>query len=403
LKLSLHIARRYLFSKKSVNIINIISLIAALGVAVGTMALIIVLSAFNGIDFFIRDMLSNFDPDLKISVIKGKSFSPEEIPLDKIYHMKGVISHSEVIEENALLSYKGSQKYVSVKGVDNNYASFSGIIPLIVRGNFVMRKDSVNYMAMGIGVAYNLSLRYDTKDPVQIYFPSKKTSNILSLSNSLNHNQLFLSGIFSVQQDIDTKYVIVPFSFANSFFEMNGKISSVEIKLNPEYSSDKIKKKIQKLTGTNFKVQNRFEQHALFYKVMRSEKWSSFLILSFILTIASFSLLGSITMIIIDKRKDTFILKSMGAEHKLIRNIFLFEGWLISGICTVSGIILGITLVWAQKTYELLKLPSNGGFALSSYPVKLEFNDVLITFIIVLAIGGIASWLAVGAVKQNKD
>lgn len=377
-------------------------MIAAMGVAVGTMALIIVLSAFNGIDFFIRDMLSNFDPDLKISVIEGKSFSPEEIPLDKIYHMKGVISHSEVIEENALLSYKGSQKYVSVKGVDNNYASFSGIMPLIVRGNFIMRKDSINYMAMGIGVAYDLSLRYDTKDPVQIYFPSKKTGNILSLSHSLNHKQLLLSGIFSVQQDIDTKYILVPFSFANSFFEMNGRISSVEIKLNPEYSSDKIKKNIQKLTGTNFKVQNRFEQHALFYKVMRSEKWSSFLILSFILTIASFSLLGSITMIIIDKRKDTFILKSMGAGQRLIRNIFLFEGWLISGIGTVSGIILGIALVWAQKTYELLKLPATGGFALSAYPVKLEFADVLITFIIVLAIGGIASWLAVTAVKQNK-
>jgi len=403
LKLSLHIAKRYLFSKKSVNIINIISLIAAMGVAVGTMALIIVLSAFNGIDFFIQDMLSNFDADLKISVIEGKSFSPHDIPLDSIYNMKGVISHSEVIEENALLSYNGSQKYVSVKGVDDNYASFSGITPMIVRGNFIMRKDSVNYMAMGMGVAYDLSLRYNTKDPVQIYFPSKKTDNILSLSHSLNHKQLFLSGIFSVQQEIDTKYILVPFSFANSFFEMKGKISSVEIKIDPEFSSDKIKGKIRKITGDKFKVLSRFEQHALFYKVMRSEKWSSFLILSFILIIASFSLLGSITMIIIDKRKDTFILKSMGAGHKLIRNIFLFEGWLISGIGTVTGIILGITLVWAQKTYELLKLPANGGFALSSYPVKLEFKDVMITFIIVLAIGGIASWLAVSAVKQNKD
>jgi len=374
-----------------------------MGVAVGTMALIIVLSAFNGIDFFIQDMLSNFDPDLKISVIKGKSFSPDEIPLDKIYHMKGVISHSEVIEENALLSYNGSQKYVSVKGVDNNYASFSGIKPLIVRGSFVMRKDSVNYMAMGMGVAYDLSLRYKTKDPVQIYFPSKKAGNILSLSHSLNHRQLFLSGIFSVQQEIDNKYILVPFSFASSFFEMNGKISSVEIKLNPEFSSGKIKEKIQDLTGDNFIVRNRFEQHVLFYKVMRSEKWSSFLILSFILIIASFSLLGSITMIIIDKRKDSFILKSMGAGHKLIRNIFLFEGWLISGIGTVTGIALGIALVWAQKVYGLLKLPANGGFALSSYPVKLEFKDVMITFIIVLAIGGIASWLAVSAVKQNKD
>jgi len=378
-------------------------MIAAMGVAVGTMALIIVLSAFNGIDFFIRDMLSNFDPDLKISVIEGKSFSPGDIPLDKIYHIKGVISHSEVIEENALLSYKGSQKYVSVKGVDNNYDSFSGITPLIIKGNFILRKDSLNYMAMGIGVAYDLSLRYDTKDPIQIYFPSKKRGNIFSLSNSLNHKQLFLSGIFSVQQDIDTKYILVPFSFANSFFEMNGKISSIEIKLNPEYSSDKIKEKIKNLIGTKYRVQNRFEQHALFYKVMRSEKWSSFLILSFILTIASFSLLGSITMIIIDKRKDVFILKSMGAGQKLIRNIFLFEGWLISGIGTVSGIVLGIALVWAQKTYELLKLPATGGFALSAYPVKLEFSDVLITFIIVIAIGGIASWLAVTAVKQNKD
>ena len=404
MKLAFHIARRYLISKKSVNVINLISAISVTGVAVGTMALIVVLSAFNGIDSFIGNMLSSFDPDLKVTVREGKSFSLDEPGLDEVMKMEGVAGYARVVEENALLEYDGRQKYAVVKGVEADYAAFTGIDTVLTDGEFRLEKDSFNYTVIGQGVAYDLSVGLTFIDPIHVYYPKKEQKSVINIQNAFNEGYLFPSGVFSVQQEIDSKYILVPIEFARSVFELDGKITSLELKLKEGVDAGEIKTEVKKMLGERFKVQDRYEQHEFIYKVMSSEKWSSFLILSFILVIASFNLLGSLTMIIIDKKNDIFILESMGADRSLIRRIFLFEGWLISVSGAIGGLVLGIILVWAQKNFELLKLPGEGSFAISAYPVELQFPDVAATFLIVLAIGFLAAWYPVKSmeVKSNK-
>ena len=402
MKLAFQIARRYLVSKKSVNVINIISAISVVGVGVGTMALIVVLSAFNGIDLFIQDLLSSFDPDLKITIVEGKNFSPEGPAFEKVYQIQGVEGHTFVVEDHVLLSYAERQKYAVMKGVETDYASFSGLDTMLSEGKFMLENDSVPYTVVGQGVAYDLSVGLKFIDPIQVYYPKREQKGVvLNLQSAFNHDHLFPSGIFSVQQDIDSKYILVPIGFARSLFEMKKNVTSIELKLQEGADAGSVKKQVQHLLGDRFRVQDRYEQHAFLYKVMKSEKWSSFLILTFILVIASFNLLGSLTMIIIDKKNDIFILKSMGADRQLIRKIFLFEGWLIAVSGAVGGLFAGVVLVWLQKHYELLKLPGNGSFAISAYPVKLEFIDVTATFLIVLSIGFLASRHAVRSLRKD--
>jgi len=401
LKLAFYIARRYLISKKSVNVINVISAISVVGVALGTTALIVVLSAFNGIDVFIQDLLSSFDPDLKVTVIEGKSFSPDEPAFEKVYQLRGIADHTQVVEDNALLSYAGRQKYAVVKGVEPAYANFSGLDTMLIDGRFLLKKESQLYTVIGQGVAYDLSVGLKLVDPIHVYYPRKEQKGYLNVQNAFNHDYLRPVGIFSVQQDIDSKYILVPIEFARSIFELKDNVTSIELKLHKDADVNRVKKQVQQLLGDRFLVQDRFGQHEFLYKVMRSEKWSSFLILGFILVIASFNLLGSLTMIIIDKKNDIYILKSMGANRKLVRLIFLLEGWLISFSGAVTGVILGMMLVWAQKHYELLKLPGNGSFAISAYPVQLQFTDVLATFLIVFFIGFLAAWYPVRSMREK--
>lgn len=401
MKLAFYIARRYLISKKSVNVINLISAISVTGVAVGTMALIVVLSAFNGIDSFIGTMLSSFDPDLKITIAEGKSFLPDEPGLDKVLKLEGVANYAQVVEENALLEYDGRQKYAIVKGVEPGYADFTGIDTVLTDGKFQLEKDSFNYAVIGQGVAFDLSIGLSFIDPIHVYYPKKEQKGPFSLRNAFNQGYLFPAGVFSVQQEIDSKYMLVPIEFARSVFQLEGRLTSVELKLKKDYDAELLKEEARNLLGKRFKVQDRFEQHEFIYKVMSSEKWSSFMILSFILVIASFNLLGSLTMIIIDKKNDIFILESMGASRSLIRRIFLFEGWLISISGAIVGVLLGVALVWAQKNFELLKLPGDGSFAISAYPVELQLPDVLVTLLIVLAIGFLAAWYPVKQITNR--
>jgi lipoprotein-releasing system permease protein len=307
-----------------------------------------------------------------------------------------------VVEENALLEYEGRQKYAVVKGVEAGYAAFTGIDTVLTEGAFRLETDSFNYTVIGQGVAYDLSVGLAFIDPIHVYYPKKEQKSLFSLQNALNQGSLFPSGIFSVQQEIDSKYILVPIEFARSVFELEDKITSLELKLKEGVDAGKIKAEVKQLLGERFNVQDRYEQHEFIYKVMSSEKWSSFLILSFILIIASFNLLGSLTMIIIDKKNDVFILESMGADRSLIRRIFLFEGWLISISGAISGMVLGIILVWAQKNFELLRLPGEGSFAISAYPVELQFPDVAATFLIVLSIGFLAAWYPVKSLDVKK-
>ncbi len=401
MKLAFYIARRYLVSRKSANIVNLISAISVVGVAIGTMALIVVLSAFNGIDSFIEGMLSNFDPDLKITASQGKSFSLDDADFDSVKQLTGVVSYAEVVEENALLSYEGRLKYAVVKGVATDYAEFSGLDSVMIDGEFFLKKGSQNYAVIGEGVRYELSVGLSFVSPIYVNVPRRDFRSTINIDQSLNRGHVFPSGSFSVEQEIDSKYILVPLDFARSLFELEGRLTSLELKVDDQDDVSRIKASVQKLLGAQFLVQDRYEQHEFLYRVMRSEKWSSFLILSFILVIASFNLLGSLTMIIIDKKDDIKILGSMGANKKLVRQIFLFEGWLVSFSGAVGGLILGVVLVWAQSRFELLKLPGDGSFALSAYPVDLQLIDVSATFLIVLCIGFFAAWYPVRSISSD--
>ena len=401
MKLAFYIARRYLVSRKSANIVNLISAISVVGVAIGTMALIVVLSAFNGIDSFIEGMLSNFDPDLKITAVQGKSFSLDDADFDSVKQLTGVVSYAEVVEENALLSYEGRLKYAVVKGVATDYAEFSGLDSVMIDGEFFLKKGSQNYAVIGEGVRYELSVGLSFVSPIYVNVPRRDFRSTINIDQALNRGHVFPSGSFSVEQEIDSKYILVPLDFARSLFELEGRLTSLELKVDDQDDVSRIKASVQKLLGAQFLVQDRYEQHEFLYRVMRSEKWSSFLILSFILVIASFNLLGSLTMIIIDKKDDIKILGSMGANKKLVRQIFLFEGWLVSFSGAVGGLILGVVLVWAQSRFELLKLPGDGSFALSAYPVDLQLIDVSATFLIVLCIGFFAAWYPVRSISSD--
>jgi len=395
LKTAFYIARRYLISKKSVNVINIISGVSIAGVTVGTFALVVILSVFNGLDFSIKSLFSTFDPDIKItSATKGKSFELNSIHIDKIKQIAGISTVIPIIEEDAFLMYGNRQYFATIKGVPANYNQVSRLdTSSITSGRFLLEADHVPFALVGQGVAYYLSVGLSFTDPIHIYTLQKGTKGRPTLENTFNHNTIYASGIFANQQEIDSKYVLVPFDFAQELFQMEDRVSAIEVGLTKGASEDIVKDEIAHIMGNQFAVKTQFEQHELFYKVMQSEKWAIFFILAFILVIASFNILGSLSMLIIDKKADIAILQSMGANQKLVRTIFLFEGWMISLAGATLGLILGILICWIQMEFGILKIPGNdGSFIFSVYPVQIRISDLLAIFLLVTGIGFLAAW-----------
>ncbi len=394
MRTAFYIARRYLISKKSVNVINIISGISISGVTVGTFALIVILSVFNGLDTSIKTLFSSFDPDIKITAAKGKSFEMDEGNFNAIRQISGISTLTPVIEENALLGYGDRKYFATIKGVPANYSEVSGLdTSCITSGRFLLEAKQIPYAVVGQGVAYYLSVGLNFTDPVHIYTLKKGVNGRPLLANSFNHSTIYASGIFANQQEIDSKYVLVPFGYAQELFQMGTRVSSVELGLKEGVSGESVQPEIRRILGGNFVVKTQFEQHELFYRVMKSEKWAIFIILGFILIIASFNILGSLSMLIIDKKADIAILQSMGANQKLIRTIFLFEGWMISLTGAVFGLILGILICWIQIKYGILKIPGNeGSFIFSSYPVEIRIGDLTAIFLLVSGIGFLAAW-----------
>ncbi len=401
MNLPFFIAKRYLISKKKQNIINIISAISVAGIIVGTMALIIVLSVFNGFNGLIATFYSNFDPDLKITPVKGKMFNPNEHNFEPLKHYPGIIHYSEILEEVALLKY-GNQIYpATVKGVPANYVKYTNIDTLIVNGSYTLKRDGINYAVLGQGVAYNLGVRLSLTDHIMIYVPRKGKQVSLNPARAIRHNYIFPAGIFAVLEDIDAKYIIVSYDYAAELFDSNGLVSSIELGISPTANAGKLQKEVQKIVGKDFIVENKYQQHKLIYKTMESEKWAAYLILVFILIIASFNILGSLSMVIIDKKEDILILRSMGATTQIIRRIFLFEGWLISVAGAFIGSILGVLVCWAQIKFEIITLPGNGSFIISAYPVDVAFTDILLVFTVVLLIGFVVSWYPVKFISRK--
>ena len=401
MNLPLFIAKRYLISKKKQNIVNIISAISVAGIIVGTMALIIVLSVFNGFNGLIATFYSNFDPDLKITPVEGKMFDPAKYDFDKLKANPDIVHYSEIIEEVALLKY-GNQIYpATVKGVPANYVKYTNIDTLIVNGSYTLKRDGINYAVLGQGVAYNLGVRLSLTDHIMIYVPKKGKQVSLNPARAINHNYIFPAGIFALLEEIDTKYIIVSYDYAAELFDSKNLVSSIELGLAASADAGKLQEEVQNIVGDNFKVENKYQQHSMIYKTMESEKWAAYLILVFILIIASFNILGSLSMLIIDKKEDILMFRSMGATSKTIRQIFLFEGWLISVLGAFIGSVLGVLICWAQIKFGIISLPGNGSFVISAYPVEVIFTDIILVFSVVLLIGFLVSWYPVKFISRK--
>jgi len=394
-KLPLYIALRYLFAKKSRNAINVISSISVAGVTVGAMALIIVLSVFNGLETLVRSIFNTFDPDLKITPAEGKTFIPDSVSLNLLASVNGVACYSLCVEENALLRYGDRQFVATIKGVDGNYAEVTGIDSSMWDGEFILRSDQGRQFAVpGIGVANYLGMRVNFITPLNIYVPKRTGSVDLDPENAFIRNYIFPSGIYQVEQEFDSKYVFVPVDFARELLEYKSEVTSLEIKFEEGAREADVQRDVTKIFREGYIVQNKYEQQEIFYKVMRSERIAIFFILTLILIIASFSIIGSLTMLIIEKERDIGILRSLGADNMLIRKIFIFEGWLISIIGAVAGIILGFLICWIQQKYGIVTLQSDS-LIVNAYPVEMKVRDFIIVPLTVLLIGFWAAWYPV--------
>ena len=367
-----------------------------LGVAIGTMALVIVLSVFNGFESLVKSFYSTLDSDLRITIKEGKLFDPSTFNVSLIKKHDAVLFYNETIEEMAMLKYENRQyPGAIVKGVSENFNQLTAIDSLIVDGSFTLENNDFDYAVVGLGVAHFLGIRALLEKPISIYVPKKDRKIVLNLSQSLNQKSILPAGIFSVIEDVDSKYIFVPFRFARELFETENKITAIELKLKTGSDSKKLQKTIQDIVGDNFSVKNRYQQHDTLYKTMKSEKWATYFILIFVLLIASFNILGSLTMLIIDKKDDISILRSMGAGNSMIRTIFIAEGWLISITGSITGLIAGVFICMLQIWFDLVKLPGTGSFVISAYPVEIQIFDVLLVLFIVIGIGFLAAWYPV--------
>lgn len=396
MNLPFFIARRYLISKKSHNIINLISGISMVGVAVGTAALIIVLSVFNGFESVVKSLFSVFDPDIEITIIQGKTFHNNQINEDQIRSLPGVISYTEVVEENALLYYKKQQYLATIKGVDSLYQHNSPLDSLLVTGEMTLQDDSLDFAVPGYGIAYFLDIDMNAPDNlISVYIP-KRTGSITGLPQESFYSELIQPiGIFSVQQDFDDKYMLVPLRFARRLLDYSNEVTSIEIRLAKGADSKSIQQKVTEIAGPEFRVQNRFQQQEVLYKIMKTEKWAVFLILTFILIVASFNVVGSLTMLILDKQKDIGILRSLGARDATIKQIFFLEGLLITLTGAIAGLILGLLVCFVQLKFGLVKLQGGGSFIMDAYPVEMILTDFLYVFITIALIGSASAWLPV--------
>ena len=396
--LPFYIAQRYLFSKKSHNAINVISTVSVCGIVVVTIALVCALSVMNGFSGLISTLFSSFDPELKIVPKTGKVFDPTTSAFEKIKVLPDVFMASEVLQENVLIKYGERQVVATMKGVDEGFGELIDINNIIIDGGFRLREDVVNYATFGIGLASTLGINASFISPVNIYTPKREEKvNMANPASSFNVEYAYITSVFQVNQQVyDENYVIVPLTLARSLLDYDKEVSAMELRLLKEADIDKVKQQISVILGEDFFVQDRYEQQASSFKMLQIEKWMTFLILCFILLIALFNVVGSLSMLMIDKQEDVKTLRNMGADSNLINRIFLFEGWMISGFGALIGLLVGVVFCLLQQELGFIKLGSGSdAFVVDAYPVKVELIDVFIVLTTVLAVGFTAAWFSV--------
>ena len=393
------IAKRYLFSKKSHNAINVISAISVCGVALATLAMVCTLSVFNGFQDMVATFFTAFDPQIKITSVKGKVFDGSEPVFAEIRTMPEVAVYSESVEDNAMVQYKGRQAMAVIKGVEDNFDKLTPIDSILFgRGELILHDEVVDYAIPGLQLLSTLGSGIRFLDPLEIYAP--KRGSRINMSNPMSSfvsDQLFSSGLtFTVNQEkYDASYIITSIGFARRLFQYTNEVSAVNLRLTPDADENTVIKKLKEKLGDNFRVQNRYEQQADTFRIMEIEKLISYIFLTFILMIACFNVIGSLSMLIIDKKNDVQTLRNLGASDSQIVRIFLFEGRMISFIGAVSGVIIGLALCLIQQEYGIISLGTAGSFIVDAYPVSVHAWDVVLVFATVLIVGFISVWYPV--------
>ena len=394
------VARRYLFSKKKTHAINVISLISVIGVAVATMALVIVLSVFNGFHDLVASFFTNFDPQLKVVPVEGKTVPADDPILTKISHFPEVDVATGTVEDMALAIYNGKQAMVTIKGVDDNFPQLTHITEILYGdGQFQLHTANLQYGTPGIRLAQTLGLGANWKGYLKIYAPQREGQlDMTDPQSGFVVDSLISPGVvFSVNQGkYDKSYIVTSLGFAQNLFNQQGMLSALELRLKPGSNFESVKARMQQVAGKKYKVLDRFEQQSDTFKIMKVEKLMAYIFLTFILIVACFNIIGSLSMLIIDKKDDVVTLRNLGASDKQIRRIFLFEGRLISFFGAILGILLGLLLCWLQQQYGFVKMGSSDGtFVVNAYPVSVHYSDVLIIFFTVIAAGWLAVWYPV--------
>ena len=374
----LFIARRYLFAKKSHNVINLISLISVLGMMVGTMAFIVILSVYNGFDQLVQTLYQNFDADLVIKPKVGKYIDGTDPLLQQIRQEPSLAAYCEIVEERVALQYLGSPIVTAVmKGVDSNFVNHSPLVEHIVQGQFKLKFGEIDQAVLGRGLATSLGVNVHFLDPLYLLFPSRSASiSVLNPQAALLEKKLFPAGIFSVEQTYDADYFFVPLSLAQEVMEYTSEVSYIELRLHPSVPLNKVQTRFATILGSkNYVLLNRYQQNETLYKMMRTEKLVIYFLLLFVLLVITCNIIGSIALLILEKREDVKTLASMGATDAVIKRIFLFEGWLIACFGTLSGLLLGLLLCFLQQRFGLIGMPGN--FIVTAYPIEVQWGDVI--------------------------
>ena len=404
MRLAPFIAGRYLIAKKSHNVINIISAISAIGMAIGTAALIIILSVYNGFDSLIRSMMSNVEPDIMICPSNGKVFIPEGETYNWIYEQASVLNMSCVLQEQVFINYDGKQSLAKAKGVDWIYEEESPVRDHLLEGEFKLHRGDIPLAAVGGILAYELGLSPRFLAPIEIFYPTR-TGKISAASPmaSVEAVKAWPSCTFSISQEIDDDLIIVPIELMRELLEYEREVSAVEIRLTEDADSRELQRlqaEISSRLGDGYKVLDRFQQNESLYKMMKYEKAAIYMILIFVIIIIAFNIFGSLSMLIIEKGQDIETLRSLGAQEKLIRRIFVLEGWMISLSGLVVGLVTGILFALAQQHFGFIKMP--GHFTVQAYPIILSWSDILLTSAGVAVIGYLIALLPVISLKQKR-
>lgn len=391
MRFSSYIAKRYFFSRSTRNAVNVISGISIFGILVGTLALVVVMSAFNGLESLVKGFYNTFDPDLKISLNEGKYFSEADIPIHEITSIEGVDDVSLILEERVLLGYRDKEYIASIKGVSSSYSKVTRIEEAITHGEDLINTKGAPRAILGAGVTYYLGYgRVAFQDPVQVFVP-RKNASASNFNNAFSSELIYPSGVFSVQPEFDEKYMIAPIAFVRHLLDSPSGLSSIEVKVKDGVDVHEVKSQLKSLLGDSFKVEDRDEQQAIFLKVMKTESLFTFLVFALILAIASFTIMGSLSMMMLDKKDHLRTLWALGTEVRVLQGIFFKEGLLISFVGAGFGLVTGVLLVLAQQHFGLLEIGES--YVVNSYPVELKWADVGLVLITVAAICGAASWL----------